>query len=367
MKSVKTEKVSKTDKKNGQPEVSIIIPAYNTDKYVIDCLDSVRAQKGIEKSEIIIVNDASSDLTANKLEKYLQNRRSAKNVKVINNKFNLGVSASRNVGMNLATGRYMMFVDSDDIIGFKPNKSDCINTHYLESFKYCLDEHPTVAFSAGHILPIDKDGVSPIFTDQANILAQKLYIKNLNYAQVMNFIDLRISACSVMYRNSVISDNMLRFNNNMFYFEDADFITRYIFSSMQQYKIAMIGMPEGFYGYRRRPDSAMTKLVRHSEKHMRRLKRVKDKIFYYGSIVTEAQKAFGDDSEIFNIFAHRFARGVKKIEKYSKENKESYKVILTYVPKKCIGCIKTNCTKCDNKNDLLKVAKLARERLGKSK
>ena len=94
------------------PLVSIIIPVYNTEKYLRQCLDSVINQT-FQDIEIILVNDASTDNSAAIIKEYQQKDSRIKPVNITNN---IGVSKSRNIGMKEATGKYIVFVDSDDWI-----------------------------------------------------------------------------------------------------------------------------------------------------------------------------------------------------------------------------------------------------------
>lgn len=94
------------------PLVTIIIPVYNTEKYLKKCLNSVVNQT-YKNLEIILINDASSDNSLAILENYA---KKYKNVKLVNNPVNLGVSISRNIGLDFANGDYIYFLDSDDFI-----------------------------------------------------------------------------------------------------------------------------------------------------------------------------------------------------------------------------------------------------------
>ena len=91
------------------PKISIVIPVYNTQKYLDQCLGSILLQT-YRDFEVICVNDGSTDDSLKILQKYAQldNR-----VKVINQK-NMGISPARNEGMKIATGEYIIFLDSDD-------------------------------------------------------------------------------------------------------------------------------------------------------------------------------------------------------------------------------------------------------------
>lgn len=92
-------------------KVSIIIPAYNADKWIGRCLESCIRQD-YPKLEIIVVNDGSTDRTLEVCNNY---KKKNNNVIVIN-KENRGVSNSRNVGIKKSTGEYLLFVDADDYI-----------------------------------------------------------------------------------------------------------------------------------------------------------------------------------------------------------------------------------------------------------
>lgn len=94
---------------NNTEKISIIIPIYNTGKYLKRCVDSVLAQT-YQNIEVILVNDGSTDESSNICEWY---KKQDKRVKVIHKK-NGGVSSARNAGLENATGDYIGFVDSDD-------------------------------------------------------------------------------------------------------------------------------------------------------------------------------------------------------------------------------------------------------------
>lgn len=97
--------------KNGFPLVSIIVPAYNVDKYLSRCLDSL-VQQTYRNLEIIVVDDGSTDKTGNIAEKFKENDR---RIKVIHQE-NGGLSNARNNGLKSVNGAYISFVDSDDYV-----------------------------------------------------------------------------------------------------------------------------------------------------------------------------------------------------------------------------------------------------------
>ena len=110
-----------------EPLVSIVIPVYNVEKYLADCLDSVLEQD-YTNLQVIAVNDGSNDGSSAILNSYTDKRLE------IVDKINGGLSSARNAGLKCARGEYLCFVDSDDVInqsyirellkGLKDQKSD---------------------------------------------------------------------------------------------------------------------------------------------------------------------------------------------------------------------------------------------------
>lgn len=92
--------------------ISIIVPVYNAEKYLSNCLDSIINQR-YKNLEIILVNDCSKDDSLKICRLY---EKKDKRIIVIDNKKNMGQAASRNIGLRRSTGDYITFVDNDDII-----------------------------------------------------------------------------------------------------------------------------------------------------------------------------------------------------------------------------------------------------------
>lgn len=94
-----------------EPKVSIIIPIFNTEKYLTECLDSIYRQS-VKELEIICVDDGSTDDTPKILERY---SKADSRIRILTQE-NQGVSVARNSGMAIATGEYIQFLDSDDML-----------------------------------------------------------------------------------------------------------------------------------------------------------------------------------------------------------------------------------------------------------
>lgn len=92
-------------------KVSIVVPVYNAEKYLDQCLNSL-VNQDIENVEIIVINDGSTDSSKSICEKFALNYDRIKFI----DKINEGVSVARNVGLDLANGKYITFVDADDYV-----------------------------------------------------------------------------------------------------------------------------------------------------------------------------------------------------------------------------------------------------------
>ena len=106
--------------------LSVIIPVYNVEKYLRKCVDSVSAQD-IADMEVILIDDGSPDNCGAICDEYAE-----KDLRVIViHKKNEGVSTARNVGLDIARGKYITFVDSDDYLlpnTFIPNLDSLLST-----------------------------------------------------------------------------------------------------------------------------------------------------------------------------------------------------------------------------------------------
>lgn len=91
-------------------KISIIIPVYNTEKWLSACLDSVFGQQGVE-IECIVVDDCGGDRAIEVAERYADDR-----LKIVRHTHNRGLSVSRNTGVEVATGEWIFFLDSDDTL-----------------------------------------------------------------------------------------------------------------------------------------------------------------------------------------------------------------------------------------------------------
>ena len=128
--------------KDSEIEVSVIITAYNEEKFISRCLRSIIKQSlPHDKYEIIVVNDASNDKTSYALDSF------GDAIKVINNKKNIGLPASINKGIKIAKGKYIIRLDADDYV----------NLNYLNFLKLFLDFNNDYDAAACDYLLVDDE------------------------------------------------------------------------------------------------------------------------------------------------------------------------------------------------------------------
>ena len=128
--------------RGGGYDLSIIIPAYNTATYLERCINSILEQNSGYSVQCIVINDGSTDNSESVLARYVANRDF-----VIINQENKGVSIARNIGIDVASGRYIMFIDSDDRLA-----TDAIKKLLDMAFKYDAD------VVAGNYLTVNTNG-----------------------------------------------------------------------------------------------------------------------------------------------------------------------------------------------------------------
>ncbi|MCI6062862.1 MAG: glycosyltransferase family 2 protein [Ligilactobacillus salivarius] len=180
-------------------ELSIIMPVYNENlKKLQRALNSVASLIGV-KYELIIVNDGSENYIDNYLKNYIHGKENI----VYINKENEGVSIARNIGIKHARGKYITFVDSDDILCGNKIDSTLLNKN-LDCIIYNIKNN----ISKLQLRKLKNEGI----INKEEVLIEFLSGDTLN------------SACGKLYRNEIIKKNSIHFMNNMVTGEDALFV-----------------------------------------------------------------------------------------------------------------------------------------------
>lgn len=188
---------------NNQPLVSVIMPVYNSSKYLKEAIDSILDQT-YKNFELIIIDDGSSD---NSVE-IIKNYNSAKIIFLQNDK-NIGVSATRNKALDLVQGKYIALMDSDDISPL----------YRLEKQVDFLEKNTDYGLIGGHY---ESFTVYPFYTKRKfrkHCLNQEENQVNLNFVGA-------IAAPTAMFRSKIIKDNNISFDTDLKVGEDFDFWRR---------------------------------------------------------------------------------------------------------------------------------------------
>lgn len=145
-------------------EISIIVPVYNTQKYLPDCIESIRKQS-FSDFELILVDDESKDESGVLCDEYAQQDT---RIRVIHQK-NAGAASARNTGVAQAKGKYVCFVDSDDIIS-----PDYCKTLYelLEGTQFDLSVCGSYRFKEDNVIIASYNGVSGEMSNAEYLYAQ---------------------------------------------------------------------------------------------------------------------------------------------------------------------------------------------------
>ena len=193
------------------PKVSVIIPVYNTEKYLRKCLDSVVNQT-LKDIEIICVNDGSPDNSLAILEEYAQNDN---RIKIIN-KSNGGLSSARNAGLEISQGEFIGFVDSDDWI--EPET-------YELAFNAMNDYNPDLVCWGANVVADDKfSDYERLKEQQDNHIIKFEGLKEFNYV-----CDDYISATvwNKLFKAKIIKDYNVLYPEGLDN-EDIEFTIKYL-------------------------------------------------------------------------------------------------------------------------------------------
>lgn len=216
------------------PAFSIIIPAYNAEKYLRECLDSIRNQS-YEDFEVIIVDDGSTDFTYAIGIEYAERDSRFRIIK----KRNGGVSSARNVGIENATGTWLLFVDSDDILA----------ASILEIVYKSISDNLVLLVWGWQEFDTVGKVKEKLYSDlHKHIIVKDLLTRLFSGYVYMGYI------WNKAFRRDLIGN--LQFAENIKYNEDRLFLYKYLISTPVQGKCKYIN--EALYKYRVHDDSAMT-------------------------------------------------------------------------------------------------------------
>jgi glycosyltransferase involved in cell wall biosynthesis len=224
------------------PLVSIIIPVYNVEQYLMECLDSVFNQT-YRNIEVIAVNDGSTDGSANILKNY---EKKYNNI-IVHNQENAGNSVARNKGLQLAKGKYVYFLDSDDFI-----ERETINNLVTAMEKYSLD---LIRFAAEPFLDgVEYKNFNKHLYDYSKFFESGRVYKKDEFLKA-NIKGFSPSPCLYLIKRNLLLENNILFKPKMMHEDELFSLLIYLNTNRAMY--------DGNFYYKRRyrPGSIMTSQV----------------------------------------------------------------------------------------------------------
>lgn len=188
--------------------ISIIIPVYNSEKYLEKCLDSVLAQTFTD-FEVLLINDGSADESGNICDDYAQKDSRIR----VFHKHNGGVSAARNLGLNNAKGEWICFMDSDDYL----------DANYLKALLDSVKNNDSLDLAIHGFKRISKKGET-IITFGNHIVKANDYHNLFEKIEVFKYG----YPFSKFYRRDLITRHGIRFPENYSFAEDLSFFLNYL-------------------------------------------------------------------------------------------------------------------------------------------
>lgn len=190
-----------------EPKISIIVPVYNTEKYLVKCLESLIHQT-FENIEIVCINDGSTDASLEILKNY---ESMDKRIRIIDQN-NKGLSETRNVGVKNASANYVMFLDSDDWIDLNTckiayktvteYKADIVMWSYIREFE-------TKSLSKKIF---DKNDEFLVFEGKEARMIQRRMVGLIDTElKIPENIDALVTAWGKIYRKDIIIKNNVKF------------------------------------------------------------------------------------------------------------------------------------------------------------
>lgn len=239
------------------PKVSVIVPIYNVEKYLDECMVSLLNQT-LKDIEIILVDDESPDNCPKMCDEYANKD---KRVKVVHKK-NGGLGFARNSGLDVATGEYVAFIDSDDFIDL-----DMMEHLYNVAIEYNADEvrcgikfYVGGKFTERH----DVDKLT-VFRGKEQVVDFMLDVVG-PLPECKRDVKYMMSSCCCIHSRKVIEDNHIRFLSERECLSEDLIWDIDLFSKMD----CVVYVPECHYAYRMNPSSLTHQYSR--EKYQRNYK-----------------------------------------------------------------------------------------------
>ena len=313
------------------PKVSVVVPVYNTEKYLEQCIDSITSQT-LEEIEIIIVDDGSKEECAILCDKLA---KADGRIKVIH-KNNEGLGFARNSGIEAASGEYVGFVDSDDYIDSRM---------YQSLYEATLKNDSDLVVSGISFVGGNTFGKAGEYIEK-NYFCQDTVFNKEDMKQLLLGVvgalpcepdDSRygVSVCKNIFKRSLLCEKNVRFvSERKIISEDTLFMVDYIKTIEKA-----VGIPGAFYRYRRN-DESLTKSYR------------KDRFEKVLIFLSELEAHIRDvvTKEEYQLYFNRLIQGYGRVLcsheiMYAYEQKLKYSVVRERLKKICTCKLMTDALK----------------------
>ena len=223
------------------PKVSIVVPIYNAEKYLENCIYSIINQTFIDM-QILLIDDGSTDRSGEICDNYAQWDTRI----TVHHMRNAGVSAARNAGIAHAAGMYISFVDADDEI----------DSHMIEDLYNLIDKGCADLSICGHTSVYVKDNkrrsvqhLPPVHNSSTKVFLEK----------IGDFLDSESiqGPCAKLFRTSLIVNDGIQFPGDMTYGEDTIFVYRYLAACK-----GIISTSTCYYFYMHRNSGSLSRIIR---------------------------------------------------------------------------------------------------------
>lgn len=237
--------LSKSEGKN-MKDLSIIIPVYNCDKYIERCLSNIYRQN-LKNFEVIIIDDSSTDNSLKIVQQFCSTHSECS---IIRNPYNKGAGPSRNVGLKVATGKYIIFLDADDYW----------KMYTISEFINQIDDFDLLV---GGFWITENNVILDKKNEDEKILDCAEYITNMLIPSTQYLYSV---LWNKLFLRRIIIENKISFESNITVCEDWPFMLKYL-ASCRKIKI----IPYAFYYYEQGNPLSLVKKVRKKGENWRSL------------------------------------------------------------------------------------------------
>lgn len=217
--------------------ISVVIPVYNTSSYLARCIDSIFEQD-LKDVELIFIDDCSTDNSFEVLNQCLKGRES-ENLTIVKNPKNLGSGETRNKGISLAKGDYVIFVDSDDYV----------TSDYFQVLKNAIESRPDIVVF----------DMTEIWTNKTVLKHVDLPDSPLESVELLLLNKMHNSLCNKMFKRSMFLKHDIRITKGLSMFEDKSICFKLFYYAKSQ-----LFINKSLYFYDRSRENSLTKVFKES-------------------------------------------------------------------------------------------------------